>query len=261
MIGYGIDVSVFQAPSVIDACAGQVDFVICRAAYGTAQDKRVADHAARVRAIGAKFGLYTFFRNIQSVADQWDALRRVADLVGYREGDIVPALDIEQDPFPTPGRHVSTSWSDAAEDFVGRMVAEYGEALVYITQAEFTQLGSPSWVLARPLWVAHYTAASKAASPGGVEPTIWQHRVAKFERNGLGGYDKKAPLLDQNRLLRPLPLIDAKPAELTDVDRERIAGLVSLTALESADGAFRKGRRAGDESDADTKPPPPDLNV
>jgi hypothetical protein len=255
MIGYGIDVSSFQSPSVIDACAGKVDFVICRAAYGTSQDKRVIDHAARVRTIGAKLGLYTFFRDFQPVADQWDALRRVADAIKYREGDIVPALDIERDPFPAPGRDVSPAWSDAAEEFVGRAVAEYGEALVYITQSEFKQLGSPSWVLARPLWVAHFTSAPKAASPGGVEPTIWQHRVAQFERNGPGGYDKKHPDLDQDRLLQPLPLIGAKPDPLTDADRERFAGLLSLTLLDAADEAFRAGRRAGEDV-ADTEPAP-----
>lgn len=258
MIGYGIDVSSFQSSSIIDACAGQVDFVICRAAYGTSQDKRVLDHAARVRAINAKLGLYSFFRDVQPVTDQWDVFRRVADAVGYREGDVVPALDIERDPFPAPGRDVSPNWSDSAESFVELMVAEYGEALVYITQREFIQMGSPSWVLARPLWVAHYTSAPKAASPGGIEPTIWQHRVAKFEKNGPGGYDKKNPTLDQDRLLHPLPLIEAKPV-LTDEDRARISGLISLTAQESADGAFREERRAGhgDElSEAETDPAP-----
>jgi hypothetical protein len=256
-LGYGIDVSAFQASSVIDACASQVDFVICRAAYGTSQDKRVVDHSARVRAHNVRLGLYTFFRNVQSVADQWDTFRRVADAVGYREGDIVPALDIERDPFPAPGRDVSPAWSDAAEEFVGRTVTEYGEALIYVTQREFGQLGAPSWVLARPIWCAHYTSAAKAASPGGIEPTIWQHRVAPFVRNGPGGYDAAHPDLDQNRLLRPLPLIDAKPDELTDEERARVAGLVSLTSQEAADSAFRAARRAGDESETPTDPAPP----
>jgi len=244
-IGYGCDVSYYQAPSVIDALAGKVDFVICRAAYGTAVDKRVSEHAERVRAIGAKLGLYQFFRNIQDVGAQFDALRTVADAIGYGAGDIVPAVDIELDPFPTK-RPVDPNWSGPAEELVGKLVEAFGDAMVYITRREFGFMGLPTWVLVRPLWVSHYTGDAAPATPGGLTPTIWQHYVGPFQRFHPGGYCEPNPALDQDRLIQPLPLIAAKPPELTDEDRARIAGLVSLTAEQAADDAFRSARRAGE---------------
>jgi len=252
-IGYGIDVSAFQSESVIDACAGDVDFVICRAAYGSAVDKRVVTHAARVRAIGAKCGLYLFFRPSQPVQSQLDAFRAAASAIGYGSGDIVPALDIERDPYPVPGVDVSPAWARRVEQLLAGFDTLFGGSMVYITQREFDLLGQPDWILARPLWVAHYTAASRPASPGGIEPTIWQHRVSTFLRDGPGGYNAKQPLVDQNRLLRPLPLIPGSAPVITEEESQRLAGLISLTAQESAEEAFRGSRRAGEHDDDATR--------
>lgn len=207
---YGIDVSHHQNPATLPWAKfeGAVQFVICRSGYGAQlRDRQVAGHAARARSIGAKVGLYHFYRSIHTVQAQWELLRSVADQIGLTDGDIVPAIDIERDPVPGPGREVHPSWSAPCHEFVDRIVEEFGNAMVYITQREWKMLGSPAWVLERPLWVAHYTNASKPATPNDVQATIWQHRVGRFDPKGPGGYDKEHPELDQNRALAPLPLM------------------------------------------------------
>lgn len=211
MTTFGIDLSHHQvaASQPWSRYERKVDFVICRASYGgLLRDRQVVQHMQHARAIGAKVGLYQFFRPTQSVDQHWDQLRAVADLVRLGEGDIVPALDIEQDPLPGPhGIPVSPAWAPKCEELVGRIVEAFGDAMVYITQREWGLLGKPRWVLARPLWVAHYTGAAKPATPDDVEPTIWQYRVGPFDPQGPGGYDKAKPELDHNRGLKPLPLI------------------------------------------------------
>ncbi len=234
-IGYGLDLSHHQHPSKVpwDRFPGAVDFCICRAGYGSGlRDRHVVEHVRRARETGTKVGLYLFYRPSQPVEEQWELLRSVADSVRIGEGDIVPALDIELDPLPkkTP---VDPSWEPFCRTLVERMVECWGDALVYITQREWGMLGKPAWVLERPLWIAHYTAAAAPASPGKAAPVIWQHRVGPFNPNGPGGYDSDHPEYDQNRLLAPLPLIGGAERELSDSERERIMGLVALTSAET----------------------------
>jgi len=246
-IGFGIDLSHHQNPASLpwESYRGKVDFVFARATYGSyLHDETEVEHVRHARAIGAKIGIYSFYRSIHTVQAQFDALRMMAGLVGLGEGDIVPAIDVERDPLPAPGRDVSPSWSAACEEFCGLVAQEYGNALVYVTQREWRQLGSPEWALHYPQWNAHYINASKPASPAGILPTIWQHRVGAVDPNGPGGYfPDEHPCIDQNRLLQPLPLIGSR---VTSADRERVAGLVSLSLANLAAEA------------ADTDPPPPE---
>jgi lysozyme len=211
MKNYGIDVSHHQHPASLawGTFAQSSSFCIVRGSYGLMKDRVTAEHVKRARAVGLKVGLYHFFRPSQDAADQLAVFREQLRLADIGAGDIVPALDVEADPLPKPGTHVSPAWQDGVKHMLDELVAEYGDALVYITQREFGMLGKPAWLLDRPLWVAHYTGAAKPATPGGKVPTIWQHRVAPYDPNGVGGYDAKAPVLDQNRLLGTLPLIGA----------------------------------------------------
>lgn len=223
-VAYGIDLSHHQSPNSLPwkQFEGAVDFVFCRATYGAElRDRHATEHVRRSRAIGAKVGLYHFYRPIHSVAAQWDAFRAVADTIDLGVGDLVPALDIELDPFPKPGTKVEPSWSKPCEELAAKMADNYGDVLVYITQREWGELGKPQWVLERPLWVAHYTNASAPATPGDRQPTIWQHRVAPFMLNGPGGYDKARPELDQNRGLKPIPTIAQHPDEGFDMLRDK----------------------------------------
>jgi hypothetical protein len=215
MTTFGIDLSHHQLSAALpwSKYEGQVDFVICRASYGgLLRDRQVVEHVKHARAIGAKVGLYQFFRPTQSVTQHWDQLRAVADLVALGDGDIVPALDIEHDPLPQPkGVDVSPAWAGPCEELACKIVDTFGDALIYITQREWGMLGSPAWVLERPLWVAHYTNAPQPATPHDLPATIWQYRVGPFDPKGGGGFDKARPELDHNHGLKDLPLIGKLP--------------------------------------------------
>ncbi len=209
-IGYGIDVSHFQAPLQVKACAGKVSFVMVRASFGAAlKDDRCVDHVQAARTIGVAVGLYHFFRPSQSVRAQFNVLCEMAELAGIHEGDIVPALDIERDPFDGEhGRDVDRGWSEPAMYLTDMIVERFGDCIAYVTHREWQAMGSPDWVLDRPLWTAHYTNAAVPSTPGGKQATIWQHRVGLFDPNGPGGYfEHDRPQIDQDRLYLPLPLI------------------------------------------------------
>jgi len=249
VIGFGLDLSHHQSPGALPWASwrGKVDFVIARAGYGSARDRHVSEHVARARDIGAKVGLYLFFRPSEPIEPQLDTLLDVAEAVALGPGDIVPALDIEQDPIPSP-TPVAPSWSERCLKLVEAIEARFGGALVYITQREWSMLGKPEWVLKRPLWCAHYRDAAPA-TPGNVPATIHQHRVGAFDPHGPGGYTAPKDMphgaiqLDQNRLFLPLPLI---PSAVTDQDRERVPGLVAETIA----------RELREDADTDPAPPP-----
>ena len=225
---YGIDVSHHQNPSKLpwSSFRGKVDFLMARATYGTMPDKFTRSHITQGRSIGAKVGLYHFYRPTQPWAEQLEVFTRIVEQV-CQVGDICPAVDIEKDPFPAPGHPVDSTWSEPCRLFTDNLVHRFGDAIVYITQREWRSLGSVNWVLNRPLWVAHYTSNPQPATPGNVVPYIWQHRVAPFVHNGTGGYDKNHPDLDQNRGIKPLPLIKRITSPLLeDFDHELDKGIL-----------------------------------
>jgi hypothetical protein len=213
---YGIDLSHHQVSSKLpwSTWNGQVDLVMVRACYGAElRDRQALEHVKNARAIGARVGLYAFFRPSQPAAKQFDVFLSVLEACSIREGDVVPALDIETDPLPQ-NQAVAKSWAGAVSEITQHLDAWCGsKSMPYITQADFDLLGRPPWILEadRPLWVAHYTSRPAPATPANRPWTIWQHRVAAFQHDGPGGYDKAQPLLDQNRINGPLPLIGATP--------------------------------------------------
>jgi len=232
MIGYAIDVSHHQNPEALPwekIYRGSVDLVIARAAYGADyMDPAMEEHLAHARSIGAKVGAYFFFRASQPWIQQAQTLEDALVRANYGTGDVVPALDIEPDPLPDL-QEVTPAWSESCRLFTEAIRASFGECLVYITQRDWHAMGSPSWVLDRPLWIAHYTAAPTPASPGDnacAEVPMWQHRVGPFVRGGQGGVFPGTtgnPQVDQSRILAALPLVgggtwtpesDAEPLEV-----------------------------------------------
>jgi lysozyme len=211
---YGIDVSHHQQPGSLpwETFNDKATFCIVRASYGTMRDRLMLEHLKRARGAGLKVGCYHFFRPSQPMKAQLDIFLAQLDLAKIGSGDIVPVLDVEADPFPTL-QHVSPAWQDPVRQILGALRDRFTNAMVYITQREFGQLGSPEWLLSFPLWVAHYTGAQAPATPAKRPWTIWQHRVAPYVAFGPGGYDKDRPELDQNRAV-DLPLIGAVKHEL-----------------------------------------------
>jgi lysozyme len=218
---YGIDVSHHQSPATLpwDTIAASSSFCYVRACYGAGlRDRQCAEHVRRARGVGLQVGLYHFFRPSQRVDDQVAAFRAAALAAKYAVGDLVPVLDIEQDPFPEPGRDVSPAWQEGTRAMLEAFAHDFGGAMVYITQREWGMLGRPAWLLNYPLWVAHYTGAAKPATPGNQPWTIWQHRVAPYLANGPGGHDSKRPELDQNRARGPLPGATRVPWKIVPPD-------------------------------------------
>lgn len=210
----GVDVSHFQdphAPAGVpwSTIAQKSTFAIVRATYGTSLDPSAPAHIKNARAAGLKVGLYAFFRSTQPVAEQVDAFCAQAIACGIGAGDIAPAIDIEDDLTAK----LDPSWEPGASSFVDRLLGEFGEALVYLTQRDFSRLGKPAWVLDWPLWTAHYTNASTPATPGNKPCAIWQRTVGPYNPDGPGGAIKPM-LLDQNVCDGPLPLAKMSPSQV-----------------------------------------------
>lgn len=232
VLGYGVDISRFQSDTAIPWASwqGRVEFVFARACYGaTVGDKTAGDHLRSARAIGAKVGLYHFFRDVHSVRDQLNTFQAIASACHLGPGDIVPALDLESDSYAK--RNATPAWSDPARELVEALRNIYSECIVYINAGDFALLGRPAWALERPLWIARYTADEHVPTIGGKTPILWQDRVADFDPNGPGGYDPHAKFaIDQSRRLGPLPLIPSH--DLTDDDRSHVEGQVALSVDE-----------------------------
>lgn len=203
---HGIDVSHWQDPALLNwtQIAQSSQFCIARATNGTRRDDRCAEHIRRARGAGLKVGLYHFFQHEQAASEQATAFLEVADLCELGPGDIIPFLDIEDDP---PAR-VSPLWSVAASEVAITLSRSFGNCGVYTTQADWVQLGRPEWLPVRPIWCAHWGAPSPA-TPGSRAWSIWQYRVGKY----LPGapHDRNGPTLpgalDHNWATAPLPLI------------------------------------------------------
>jgi len=273
VVMFGIDVSHHQSPASLpwDKIAATSSFCIVRATYGAGlRDRQCAEHMRRARQVGLAVGLYHFYRPSQPVEDQIAAFRAAAQSAGYEAGDIIPALDVEADPIPSM-QHVSPAWEPGVKRFADALTVEFGApCLIYITQREFGMLGKPSWMLAHPLWVAHYKDTTKPATPGNQPHLIHQHRVGPYDPKGPGGYfDGGSPQLDQNRATGPLavatrvPWAGAEtrsepPAAGADDDAE-LARLRALVASQQVDvvGTLRAdGMR--DMAGLETQPPEPE---
>jgi hypothetical protein len=212
---FGIDVSHFQSPA---APAGvpwkqlrlKSSFVIVRASYGAWADPNAVAHIRAARAEGFTVGLYHFFVSTQAIAAQLDVFCAQAVKCGVGNGDIVPALDLEDD-----GKNVlSKAMEPLARQACDTLSSEFGSAMPYITQAGWHALGAPAWLLELPLWVAHYTNAPKPATPGNVPAAIWQNRVGLYAP-GAPFNVKEAYLpnaLDQDVCDVALPLATMSPS-------------------------------------------------
>ncbi len=216
-MSYGVDLSHHQDPTKVpwDIIASSSEFCIVRSTYGSGlRDRHCASHIRRARKVGLKVGLYHFFRPSQFVEEQILAFRAAARAAEYDVGDIIPALDVEADPIPKPGTDVNPDWEPGVRRMAEAISSDFGgPCMIYITQREFRMLGAPQWLLSHPLWVAHYTGASRPATPGNQPPAIWQHRVGPYDPRGAGGVtnvpDKMQ--IDQNKSFGTLPVATKVP--------------------------------------------------
>jgi GH25 family lysozyme M1 (1,4-beta-N-acetylmuramidase) len=234
---YGYDVSHHQNPATVNwSEMGRIaDFVIVRATYGTMKDRQTAEHVKRARDAGLSVGLYHFFRPSQDWIEQLKIFSEVSDAAGIGPGDIVPALDIERDPKPTP-QDPNSSWSGICEALAGSMARHWGDALVYITKRDWGLLGSPKWVCRYRLWVPHWRRPGEQiwpplepAVPEGAKWAIHQYGVSKGVGRAGVQFDG-AGALDRNRAreIPRIPSVDVKPSPTFDLETTVKASLAQI---------------------------------
>lgn len=174
---FGIDVSHFQDPSApagftYKAMRAKSSFAIVRMTYGQSPDDRAPLHINNARKELYQVTGYHFLVLSQPIDKQLDVFLAQMIRCGLGKGDIVPALDCEDD-----GKTVLTR---AAEPLIHQacdiLCSEFGSCMPYFNQAGWIALGEPKWMLDLPNWIACYTNAPKPFLPA----TIWQNRVGPY---------------------------------------------------------------------------------
>lgn len=272
----GYDVSSWQDPEKWDwpALALGDKFVIARACYGTKPDRAFARYAALCREHGICFGAYLFYRQTQTVTDQfavWN--RQLAAIGGLREGDLLPTLDMEENRRNGDGRPNPARFGAACREIAEALRAEHGGAVLYYSSFFPDYLGAPktyahvSWMRESGYyhWLADYgskTGPTPLGQPRTPYTAVWHLHQAKArpvpEYAG-GGADVDANALNPKKaiadlLIQPAPELseDAvlgeegtteRPGGCDDEERDRGIALVSegldriregLDALEKA---------------------------
>ena len=222
---HGVDVSTFQQPSLVPQ---DIDFAIVRAAFGKTKDSRTISHvnALRARDVPPKLGLYTFFVPGHPVPEQLRAFLEQADACQIGDDDILPHIDIE-DPSGGTKYPPNPSWCDGLLELAMGIDEAFGGCGVYLTQRDFGRLGKPQWILARPLWVAHYPYGppfSGPATPGRMPAWCWQYAVGPWtprQWNTPHGWESLLAI-DHDAVMTEIPLISSgakpEPVEPEDAD-------------------------------------------
>jgi len=179
-------------------------------------DNLAQAHVERARAHGLTVGAYHFFRASQPIEEQLASFRKATLLTGYgRHEDIVPAVDFEDD---TTARPITPEHAPLCEKLCSAFNATFLlPPILYITQRDWGRVGSPAWALRYPLWVAHYSIASRKepATPNGQPWAIWQHRVGPLQLDGPHGYYQPATF-DHN-VANFLPLLSGQKLMAEDL--------------------------------------------
>lgn len=220
---YGIDVSHYQDPdhTPYDKC----DFVIVKATDGVNADSAAYRHVKNVREAGKILGLYHFYRRDEDFAAQCASFMRAAEALHFGPGDLFPAIDLEQHKGLLP----NNGWNHPAEAIAEAFEAKFGGCIIYCNMRDFHLLGSPGWILKRPLWHAQWPLHEDDFSAP-KDPVLWQHRVGPFEYNGPCGSFDGTPEFDQNHLM----IEDVREIQIAGPD-ESIEQVKSLVAETEAD--------------------------
>jgi lysozyme len=176
----GVDVSHYNGVISWKAVAAAgIAFAYAKATESVGvSDKKFAANWAGMKEAGLPRGAYHFFHPAKAVDAQ--AARFIAAVGALAPGDLPPMLDLEEtsatkdewDAVPKAQRvPLALQWLQLVEQALGR------KPIVY-TRRGFVQqkLGKAAALATYPLWVAHYTKASKPALPSGWRIwTIWQY--------------------------------------------------------------------------------------
>jgi lysozyme len=212
---HGIDVSHWQQPALVpwDTIAASSKFVIVKASDGIGRDQACAEHVRCARDVGLTVGLYHFFRDTLPVQSQLEVFGSVADACELAPGDLLPCLDVED----YPGHAIGPHTSEPAEEWCESATNTWGSAVVYTSQRDWGRMGGPAWVLAYPLWIAHYPGKERPApaTPDHRPFRIWQYNGTAAYGPGQWKVHRPAQrnAIDMNWAIDPLPLI-AEPGQV-----------------------------------------------
>lgn len=209
---HGIDVHHGRPDSLIPW--DDLDFLIHKATEGWGfKDSKCVERVSRCRELGKPCGLYHFYRPDVKASEQIENFRVMAERAKLQPGDLLPVLDFES----PPNGVLKPADSEPGEQWCEEMTNAFGGAIVYINQRDWAHLGKPAWVLAYPLWVAHYPGRELAgpATPDHRPWRIWQYNGTAAYRRGDWAINRPASTkaIDMNWALDPLPVI-AEPGQV-----------------------------------------------
>jgi len=187
---WGIDVS--HHNGAIDwnlAREAGVEFAFMKATEGaTFVDKNFKRNYAGAKAAGILVGAYHFFQPRISVSRQVENLTRVYDVAA--DGDLPPVIDVEDASlWRGLSRKESADLTLAFIDGVRERLGSHVHPIVYASSSFVGDvLGGDARLKEHPLWLAHYTSASRPRVPAPYGFwTFWQYtdrgRVAGLAGN------------------------------------------------------------------------------
>ena len=178
----GIDV--YEGNGAVDwpkVAADGNAFAYVRGAYGDHADKLAHQNFVGARSAGLPVGLYHFYRATRDASEQARTIVRTLKTVGFAEGDLLPALDVEDNP------HYDGAWDKANNDqyiaglrhWIEQVSEAFGCPVVIYTRASFwAEIGNPGGFGSARLWVANYSVSSPKIPKGWNKYTLWQYSDA-----------------------------------------------------------------------------------
>ena len=154
-----------------------IQFAFVRAAYGDRLDTRLSENYQGAKGAGLVVGLYHFYRQPLSAADQRQVMLRAIDQVQLGAGDLPPVIDVEDNP------KYDGEWDNAnnaayiadLRDWLQAIRQKIGQAPIVYTRASFwNQIGHPDGFADCPLWVANYGVSNPHLPRGWTDYAFWQ---------------------------------------------------------------------------------------
>ena len=177
----GIDVSEFQGTiNWSQVATSGITFAYIRAGDGTnVLDSRFQGNWSGARTSNITRGAYWYFEPSMNPAVQADMLLQQLQAVGFLQGDLVPAIDVETTN-GLPGATVAANLQTMAGIVGGALGAA---PAIYASPAWWDDYVSSSAFTANPLWVANWCGSCAApAVPagdwGGHGWAVWQYTSA-----------------------------------------------------------------------------------
>lgn len=134
------------------------------------QDPKFKAHWSNARIAGMTLGAYHYFHPNKDVKTQVDSfVNAIAEVGGFRKGDLFPVLDVESHDDVSPEQEVGAvlAWLNEIEKIF------QVKPFIYIGYYYMQELGNPTAFKDYPLWLPYYSAKPKVPKPW-ENYAIWQ---------------------------------------------------------------------------------------